>query len=86
MRRDGSDCGIARAGLMGRDKAKEVREIAVKRGWLDRTVALPEDAELAEVFGSGKRPPTRSTVERCGSLHFGASRATVSSCGQNPRE
>jgi hypothetical protein len=63
MRQGDSDRGIRRAGLMGRDKAKEVREIAQEQGWLDRSRPLPEDGELAEVFGSSQRPSTPSTVE-----------------------
>lgn len=63
MRQGDSDRGIRRAGLMGRDKAKEVREIAQEQGWLDRSRPLPEDRELAEVFGSSQRPSTPSTVE-----------------------
>ena len=63
MRQGDSDRGIRRAGLMGRDKAKEVRAIALEQGWLDRSRPLPEDRELAEVFGSPQRPSTPSTVE-----------------------
>lgn len=63
MRQGVSDRGIRRARLMGRDKAKEVRAIAREQGWLDRSSPLPEDAELAEVFGSAQRPSTPSTVE-----------------------
>jgi len=63
MRQGDSDRGIRSAGLMGRDKAKEVRAIACEQGWLDRSLELPEDAELAEVFGSSERPSTPSTVE-----------------------
>ncbi|MCP4592323.1 MAG: IS21 family transposase, partial [bacterium] len=61
MRQGDSDRGIQRAGLMGRDKAKEVRETAREQGWLDGP--LPADGELAEVFGSSQRPSTPSTVE-----------------------
>ena len=63
MRQGDSNRGIRRAGLMGRDKAKEVRAVALEQGWLDRSRPLPEDAELAEVFGSPERPSTPSTVE-----------------------
>ena len=40
-----------------------MRAIALERGWLDRSSSLPEDAELAGVFGSAQRPSTPSTVE-----------------------
>ena len=63
MRQGDSDRGIRRAGLMGRDKAKKVRKIAKKQGWLDPNRPLPEDGELAKVFGSSQRPSTPSTVE-----------------------
>lgn len=63
MRQGDSDRGIGRAGLMGRDKAKEVRAIAREQGWLDRSRPLPEDHELSEVFGSSQRPSTPSTLE-----------------------
>ena len=41
MRQGVSDRGIRRAGLMGRDKAKEVRAIALEQGWLDRSLPPP---------------------------------------------
>ncbi len=63
MRQGASDRGIGRAGLMGRDKAKEVRAIARQRGWLDRSAPLPDDAKLASIFGTSQRPSTPSTVE-----------------------
>ena len=63
MRQGDSDRGIRRAGLMGRDKAKEVRAIAHEQGWLAPSSPLPEDAELAEVFSTTQRPSTPSTVE-----------------------
>ncbi len=50
MRLGDTDRAIARAGLMGRAKAAAVREAAEAAGWLDPTVPLPEDAELARVL------------------------------------
>ena len=37
MRQGNSDRRIGRAGLVGRDKAKEVRAITRERRWLDRS-------------------------------------------------
>ena len=50
MRQGDTDRAIARSGLMGRRKAGEVRELAASRGWLDATMPLPDDAELASTF------------------------------------
>ena len=50
MRQGDTDRAIARSGLMGRRKSGEVRELAASRGWLDATVPLPDDAELASTF------------------------------------
>ncbi len=47
MRQGESDRGIAKAGLIGRRKAAELRQLAKERGWLDKG-PLPEDRELAE--------------------------------------
>jgi transposase len=63
MRQGDSDRGIQRAGLMGRDKAKEVRAKAQAEGWLDPERVLPGDADLAQVFGERQRPSMVSTVE-----------------------
>lgn len=50
LRQGDTDRQIARAGLMGRRKAGEVREVALARGWLDPALGLPDAAVLAEVF------------------------------------
>ena len=47
MRSGDSDRALAKAGLIGRSKAKWLRELASSAGWLDSSCALPEDAELA---------------------------------------
>jgi transposase len=47
MRLGDTDRAIARAGLMGRRKATRFRQAAVKHGWLDPELPLPDDAELA---------------------------------------
>lgn len=47
MRMGESNRAIANAGLVGRNKAKQIRELAVKQGWLDTAEALPDDDVLA---------------------------------------
>ena len=48
MRQGETDRSIARAGLMGRRKACQVRAIAEAEGWLDPQGTLPDDKKLAE--------------------------------------
>ena len=72
MRQGDSDRALAKAGLIGRPKAKALRAVASEQGWLDPATPLPDDAVLAEAL---KRPkatapagscvaPYRSTVEK----------------------
>jgi transposase len=58
MRQGDSDRDIARARLMGRKKAAQLRALAELRGWLITGSALPEDAELAAVFKQATRART----------------------------
>ncbi len=53
MRLGESDRAIAKAGLMGRRKAAELRQLARCQGWLEKG-PLPEDAQLA--IHLGKKP------------------------------
>lgn len=53
MRLGESDRAIAKAGLTGRRKAAELRQLAKAHGWLEKG-PLPEDSELAVHFG--KKP------------------------------
>jgi len=55
MRQGDSDREIAKAGLMGRRKAAELRAVAQEQGWLGKERPLPEDGALAEVL-TGERP------------------------------
>ena len=72
MRLGDSDRALAKAGLIGRPKAKALRAVAAARGWLDPGTPLPEESVFAEVLGlskSGKPTPScvepyRSQVER----------------------
>ncbi len=54
MRQGDSDRAIAKARLMGRRRAGELRQLAAARGWLDKGRGLPEDAVLAEVLGRAR--------------------------------
>ena len=63
MRLGETDRQIARAGLMGRRKAAEVRRQAAAQGWLDPARPLPGDDVLAQTFNqSNARPQTLSQV------------------------
>lgn len=65
MRQGDSDRDLARSRLMGRKKAAQLRETALKQGWLAPETALPDDAQLAEVLGSAPMRPASciSTLE-----------------------
>jgi transposase len=52
-----SDRALAKAGLIGRRKAKKVRRLAAEQGWLDPSNPLPDAAALAEVL---RRPSSPS--------------------------
>jgi len=54
MRLGETDRAIARAGLMGRRKIAQFRQIALKLGWLDPALPLPEDAELSRHVQASK--------------------------------
>jgi transposase len=62
MRMGETDRSIARAGLMGRKKAGQVREIAEARGWLNPQIPLPEEAELASVFLHKPEVPVQGSL------------------------
>lgn len=73
LRQGDSERDIARARLMGRRKAKQLRAVALERGWLEAGAPLPEDAEIAAaVVGAARRAcstissvePYRAMVER----------------------
>jgi len=50
MRLGDSDRALAKAGLVGRPKAKALRQLAEAEGWLDPKQPLPDDAALAEAL------------------------------------
>ena len=62
MRQGQSDRSIAKTKLMGRVKCSMVRSIATEKGWLEGG-ALPDDAQLAKLFGVPKKPnPTQISL------------------------
>lgn len=65
MRQGDSDRDIAGARLMGRGKLKTLRRVAHEQGWLDPGRPLPDDAELAAIFGRNPKLPRScvSTIE-----------------------
>jgi len=64
MRLGDSDRALANAGLVGRPKAKALRQLAEVKGWLDPAQALPDDAVLAEALPQHKaRSSSTSSVE-----------------------
>jgi Integrase core domain len=65
MRQGDSDRDIASSHLMGRSKLKTVRQVALTHGWLDPGRPLPDDAELAGIFGRDPKVPRSriSTLE-----------------------
>lgn len=54
MRQGDSDRALAKAGLIGRPKAKALRAVATFQGWLDPGTPLPDDPVLAEVLTQAK--------------------------------
>lgn len=64
MRLGDSDRALAKADLIGRPKAKVLRQLAEAEGWLDPSRPLPEDAVLAEALPRAKlRSSSVSSVE-----------------------
>ena len=62
MRLGDTDRAIARAGLMGRRKAAQLRRTAEAAGWLDVATALPGDGELAVHLGSVRIQPAVASL------------------------
>jgi len=65
MRQGDSDRTIARARLMGRRKAAQLRALAEEEGWLDKARPLPEDAVLAARLAS---EPAKGSAVACSSV------------------
>ena len=62
MRLGDTDRAIARAGLMGRRKAAQLRLTAEAAGWLDVATPLPGDGELAVHLGSARTQPAVASL------------------------
>ncbi|MDE2889657.1 MAG: hypothetical protein OXR72_15735 [Gemmatimonadota bacterium] len=63
MRLGESDRAIARSGLMDREKASALREVAGREGWLEASSVMPDDATLAQVLDvPSSRPQSASSV------------------------
>ncbi|MCP4047874.1 MAG: transposase, partial [Gammaproteobacteria bacterium] len=67
MRMGESNRAVAKAGLMGRVKAAQLRGLATKQGWLDLQHPLPDDTTLAAHFTA--RPQTVSTASLIAPYH-----------------
>jgi len=64
MRMGESNRALAASGLIGRNKAKDLRATASQHGWLDPQHPLPEDEVLAQVLMvTTAKPSTISLVE-----------------------
>jgi transposase len=64
LRRGDTERDIARSGLMGRPKVKELREVATREGWLAPEAPLPEDEAIVQALGAARRASsTISSVE-----------------------
>ena len=59
MRLGESDRTIARAGLMGRKKARAVRTLAQQQGWLDVAHPVPDEEVLAQCFTDPATPGSK---------------------------
>jgi len=63
MRQGDSDRSLSRAGLIGRAKAKLLRDLAEQHGWLNPDCPLPEDGVLAKHLTSPVPAISQSCVE-----------------------
>ena len=62
MRLGERDRQIARAGLMGRTKATELRQLALEQGWLDNDILLPANDVLAEIVRGPAKTKAQSSL------------------------
>ncbi len=64
MRLGGSDRQIAKAGIMGRNKAADIREIAEKHDWLNPLSPFPSDEEISKILlNKSSLPSQPSSVD-----------------------
>ena len=62
MRLGYKDREIARAGLAGRKKCKDIRTISEFQGWINPNGKIPSDSELQLVFNKNKRKTMQSSA------------------------
>jgi len=62
MQKGESDRTIAKSGIMGRAKCAEVRQLALKNGWLKNEALIPQDDVLARVFDKKTRRPGQESL------------------------
>lgn len=55
LRQGDSDRQIAKDRLAGRGKIAQLRALGLERGWLDPTLPIPEDAQLAASLGAARK-------------------------------
>ena len=77
MRSGDSDRDLARAGIIGRRKAGELRRLAESHNWLDSGRPLPDEAKLATVFAAGPKKAAVSSQVSAVSIHAPAWGATL---------
>lgn len=61
MRLGDSDRKIAKAGVVGRLKAKEIRQVAAERGWLQIECEIPDDRVLSAALEKKSPLPVASS-------------------------
>jgi len=62
MRQGESDRQLSKTGLIGRNKASELRKTALRHGWLELTLSLPDNQELAKVLSPPAAQPQASSI------------------------
>ena len=62
MRQGESDRQLAKTGLIGRNKASELRKTALLHGWLELTSPLPDNQELAKILSPPAAQPQVSSL------------------------
>ena len=67
MRMGDSNRAIADSGVAGRNKVKAIKRIALEHGWLELDKDLPDDTQLAAIFG--EKPPNPTTTSSECELH-----------------
>jgi len=64
MRLGDSDRQIAKAGLVGRPKAKEIRKVALEKGWLEVECEIPDNKAIAAALEKKSLMPVATSKVR----------------------